>query len=337
MTLPSNAWFVNFRIQIGAPRANSKYDHIAIEPGAVYRCDMMKSCFELKLRETKYLSKYRNHSIEHGFDNAWVGGAMDTDLINDRNAICGFRWSNRARFDQYYMMGTCFLTLDNNKPQALIPLNETSKATQTIRYGTKGQHKTSFYFYGQGQAGISVHFPQSYKKELLVGAPGYYNWMGIGILYRDLQYKISHDRTSGDSYLQGYSVSSGYFFKPDQLLYVNGAPGAFNGRGQIVVYNMHNGIMKGLTAREGTQMGEYFGAVVAVGDINGDNMDDLFVGSPLYATDFEEGRVTILFGIKGRNQKFVVDKVIDGEKSGGRFGTAIAILGDIDHDGFKGK
>lgn len=87
--------------------------------------------------------------------------------------------------------------------------------------------------------------------ELLLGAPGVYNWKGTTILYKDTYYKepeasriVFKKRQAEDilefGYLNiagahktletyafsytGYSVTSGYFFSKDELLYVTSGP-----------------------------------------------------------------------------------------------------------------
>lgn len=47
----------------------------------------------------------------------------------------------------------------------------------------------------------------------------------------------------------------------------------------------------------GIQIGEYFGASIAVVDINGDSRDDLIVGSPHYFdSNGKEGKVYLYYG-----------------------------------------
>ncbi len=42
------------------------------------------------------------------------------------------------------------------------------------------------------------------------------------------------------------------------------------------------------------QVGSYFGGAVASGDVNGDGVDDLLVGAPLYTSrSYDEGRVFV--------------------------------------------
>lgn len=44
----------------------------------------------------------------------------------------------------------------------------------------------------------------------------------------------------------------------------------------------------------GTDIGEFFGASLAVGDLNNDGLDDLLIGAPYWGED--SGRVYIYFG-----------------------------------------
>lgn len=121
------------------------------------------------------------------------------------------------------------------------------------------------YNYGMGQAGMSTHFTNTThnETELLVGAPGVYNWHGTVILYTDRQdtypqvsrviyldkLKRQAEREIDDLSnvnilsshyfvdslpfsLEGYSLCSGYFFNKAKLSYVTGAP-AYSGSGRV--------------------------------------------------------------------------------------------------------
>jgi len=81
------------------------------------------------------------------------------------------------------------------------------------------------------------------------------------------------------------------------------------------------------------QGGERFGQAVArLGDVNGDGWPDFAVGAP-YADNAgsEAGRVYVYFG--GLPLPTSADLVLEGPNPGGRFGWAIAPLGDFDGDG----
>ena len=92
----------------------------------------------------------------------------------------------------------------------------------------------------------------------------------------------------------------------------------------------------------GQQLGAYFGYCVAITDVNGDGLQDVIVGAPLYTNyantegKYETGRVHIYYQSARLRNSFRRSDVLDGgEVSKSRFGLAVSALGDINLDGFN--
>ncbi|XP_015188813.1 PREDICTED: integrin alpha-PS2-like [Polistes dominula] len=138
-----------------------------------------------------------------------------------------------------------------------------------------------------------------------------------------------------DSYM-GYSVATGDFVGNGDSGTAVGVPRGSGLRGKVVLFTSNMTNHQNVT---GEQMGAYFGYAVAAGDIDGDNLDDLIVGAPMYTIPdnpemyIETGRVYVIYQGRGLEKFRKVDSR-DGESNRGRFGLSLAFLGDIDHDGY---
>lgn len=58
--------------------------------------------------------------------------------------------------------------------------------------------------------------------------------------------------------------------------------------------------------REGSSVGEYFGASLAVADVNNDMLDDLLVGAPRFSSKGDEGSVYVFMGNKNVSVKLIL-------------------------------
>ena len=97
--------------------------------------------------------------------------------------------------------------------------------------------------------------------------------------------------------------------------------------------------MEVVLERTGGQVGGYFGGAVLGADLTGDGRPELLVGAPLHSTPggMEEGRVCV-YGNMGRGQLSETPMVIAGDRAvRGRFGSALASVGDLDLDGYDGE
>ncbi|KAJ8254559.1 hypothetical protein COCON_G00211710 [Conger conger] len=148
---------------------------------------------------------------------------------------------------------------------------------------------------------------------------------------------------SYDKY-RGYSVASGEFTGDSTPDYVVGVPNERNTVGSVVIYSgASRDTLKVFHTFFGTQVTAYFGHSVAVADINNDGRDDLLIGAPLYMERqssqhlLQVGQVCVYLQRERPAFSGRPDQKLTGRVVYGRFGSAIAPLGDIDQDGFNGE
>lgn len=141
-----------------------------------------------------------------------------------------------------------------------------------------------------------------------------------------------------DTYL-GYALTIGFFAGSQELDVAIGVPKGDNLTGKVVIMSsdMHHVIQN----VSGEQVGSYFGHSLTTADVNGDGLDDLVVGAPLFAlpdskdASFEQGRIYVI--LQNRDHSFVVKSKIDGRRSRARLGSALTSLSDLNKDGYDGE
>lgn len=181
-----------------------------------------------------------------------------------------------------------------------------------------------------------------------MGAPGSHVWQGQ-VFAHNLRSSLGNStsdtnpHSEDDSYL-GYSLALGRFSgsshagASDTDLAI-GVPRGADLSGKVMIVDSVG--MRTLRNITGEQMGAYFGYALASADVNGDGLDDLIIGAPLYYNQtvshkeahFERGRVYVALQ-NGRHELNIANR-LEGHKNRARFGTAIANCGDLNKDGFQ--
>ncbi|OWF47708.1 integrin alpha-9-like isoform X2 [Mizuhopecten yessoensis] len=334
-------------ILVGAPKSNSSLYPDIPTTGGLFRCQLdfqggrQAACTsEVPAVEPENLNP---GIVTYEQQTQLLGSNI---LINDNNVmICASKHkmtSSEATKRILYGLGRCNVgDLDNLDG----PMSRSMYRKRPL------VDSTSTYVYGMGLLGFSTASLKEFVPvfNTVMGAPGFYDGKGgfvltdINGLDQSLDYLVSKDRDLRNSFQKssylGYSVGSGKFGIATFGTVVAGAPRYSNPEGHVGIVVLLRIVQDGFemqTTRSGKQPGCGFGAALIVLDINGDGMDDLLVGSPFYteqATD--QGLVQVYYGTSDRvNILRDGDNLMGTGTIHGRFGMAMADIGDVNADGF---
>ncbi|XP_070831701.1 integrin alpha-V [Chaetodon trifascialis] len=323
-------------VLIGAPRANTSSSGDVVERGAVYSCPWRSSsaCQQLQFDSSGDRTNADGAQMEFK-SKQWFGASVRSD--GERILACAplYQWSTFG-VSEREPVGTCYL----------------KKGTTVVEYSPCRSSANSPEGQGFCQAGFSVDFLKKNNK-VVVGGPGSFYWQGqlisddVSEIFArfDKEYITSYANTHAtksasaqydDSYL-GYSVTVGDFNDDGKEDYVTGVPRGEKALGYVNIFNGIN--MESMVNFTGTQMAAYFGHSVAASDVNNDGLVDVLVGAPLFMDRGSDGKlrevgqVSVYLGRGGFS--FHPSQMLTGSEVYARYGSAIAVLGDLDMDGYN--
>ncbi|XP_053950606.1 integrin alpha-PS2 isoform X1 [Anastrepha ludens] len=340
---------------VGAPKFDtSSYQQGVVEAGAVFKCGMIDGDCNLVKFDSSGNHRNTYGDVIERKSYQWLGATVSTSRDNDLIVACAPRYvfhtmtpNKSLRYDP---VGTCFTSRN------FTHFNEVSPC----RTNNWGYHRQ-----GSCQAGFSAA-ASSRGERLYIGAPGSWYWQGqaysispdatfpykppfyqpFGTGGQTYSYDVTRPENQvystaesssqdDDSYL-GYSMITGDFDGDRVEDIAIGMPRGAGLLGKIVVnhWNMTN-----IFNFTGHQIGEYFGYALATCDVDGNGLDDLIIGAPMFSEPgnvegkYDVGRVYILLQ-KESGERWPIEHIREGYNTKGRFGLALTTLGDINRDGY---
>ncbi|XP_078488821.1 integrin alpha-2 [Ciona intestinalis] len=135
----------------------------------------------------------------------------------------------------------------------------------------------------------------------------------------------------------GYSITTGVFRKNSSEAILVGAPRMLSIGAVYIVNKTEDNELKVEKEFMSNQMGSYFGYSLCAVDTNGDGIDEVFVGAPLWMDkNYDEGRVFVYISNETEGSITQREVVLSGvNEIGARFGFSFATPGDLNMDGFN--
>nr|XP_054362405.1 integrin alpha-8 [Mirounga angustirostris] len=330
-------------VLVGAPKANTSQPDI-VEGGAVYYCpwpaEGSAQCKQIPFDNTNN-RKIRVNGTKEPIEfksNQWFGATVKAHKGEVVACASLYHWRTLKPTPEKDPVGTCYVAIQNFSAYAEYSPCRNSNADP------EGQ--------GYCQAGFSLDF---YKNgDLIVGGPGSFYWQGQVITasiadiianysFKDILRKLAREKQTDvapasydDSYL-GYSVAAGEFTGDSEQELVAGIPRGAQNFGYVSIINSTD--MTFIQNFTGEQMASYFGYTVTVSDVNNDGMDDVLIGAPLFmerefeSSPREVGQVYLYLQVSAL--VFRDPQILAGTEVFGRFGSAVAHLGDLNQDGYN--
>ncbi|XP_025017396.1 integrin alpha-9 isoform X2 [Tetranychus urticae] len=280
-------------------------------------------------------------TIENMLLGSSIATKFGSSAASNKVIACSFLRINEYQAEtSYYPNGACnFIKPNGNSKydQMIEPFK--SRSSQTV-----GKE----YHYSHSIFGFSSLFIKE-NGLLVIGAPGFYTWRGAIVLYTPgssysfpLIRHLPLAQASSDSYF-GYAIASGRLFQSRHIYIASSAPregdtgAVYYFRVETLLASEQLTSIYGYQVLRGQEIGEYFGYSILIADINGDLMDDLIVGAPLYSPDISRrGDIGRVYIYQSNDVHFLNPTFLYGDRTPkSRFGSTLAELGDINFDGYK--
>lgn len=339
---------------VGAPKGNTtELQNLGVtNPGVVMQCD-----FKNELGCSALPFETEEDTSTEIKSNGWLGVSVLTAGYNGAVWACSHRLLVKAG-NFYTYPGKCYKSTElgsSGDPSNFMkdPLDYCATRNQN-KLTAGGKDTISYKGHQYCQMGVSLSHimePGDSEPYLLVGAPGVFNYQGEAIYIKDLEVVENLRKTNSPLSYQGFSVTSGHFFKKDKNDVATGAP-RFNHTGMVVLFrsltprefhDLPKVILPPTESKDGIkewrQPGTGFGYSVCGVDLNNDGFSELLVGAPFFSDNLhpEKGRVYLYENKGDGDLRLPLELPTTYSKGSWRanFGRAISAVGDIDLDGFQ--
>ncbi|XP_038044823.1 integrin alpha-8-like isoform X1 [Patiria miniata] len=314
---------------VGAPKAQTPQPDV-VQGGAVYKCPVAPlnspgDCEQIPFDLTGHTVDARGDQVADK-SHQWFGASLKSAGPDGRVVACAprYTWFFTAEMkdEEREPVGHCYVSENNfSEFDEYAPCRTTDIKIWGCQAGFSAEITKDSNLLVMGAAGSFYLQGQIYVQNLVSNA--------APLATPELP------PTFDDSY-SGFDVALGDFTGDSQPEYVVGAPRGNYLAGKVTIFDTE---LNELMELRGEQTFSYFGHTVVAEDLNGDGLDDVIVGAPLYSDrrttveKWEAGKVYIYY--QNADHSFSEPSTITGEMIRSRLGSSIASLGDVNQDGYN--